>query len=153
MYGQEVLKSAHMRQTPQNWSKMYRSPVNQHPCEQLLNHIMMMVKKLTEMKTMYKPNSRRSMTVPTICHSCAVLDPWQCCSTWRWMALRCVLSFLSSSIRGSLDGLSEAIRPQMPRNSFGGGVPAFIAGNNKKQEQRDVVMLLPPSAWRQELTK
>lgn len=62
----------------------------------------MMMMKLTVMKTMYKPNSRRSTTAPIMCHSCEVLVPWKCLSIWRRMAISSLLSFFNSSRAGSV---------------------------------------------------
>lgn len=78
------------------------------------NHIHMMVMKVMSMKMMYKPNSRRSMTVPIICQSCDFLPVWRWLSIWWRMALRSLLRFLSSSRTDSWDVFSDALSLEMP---------------------------------------
>lgn len=68
-----------------------------------LFHIQMLiiVIKLTKMKMMYKPNSRRSITVPIISHSCVALVSWQYLSIWTRMAVSSLPNILSCSRTGS----------------------------------------------------
>lgn len=73
--------------------------------ESLKFHNTPMVAKLTQMKTKYKPDSRRSKTAPIIFHSREFLVPWKWLSIWRRMAIRSRLNFCSSSKVGSRWGL------------------------------------------------
>lgn len=89
--------------------------------------------KLTEMKIRYKPNSRRSMTTPIICHSCEVFVPWQCSSIWWRIAMRSLLSFLSSSKVSCGGVFSWGVSAESVWSSLAEMMPPFIALSVRNQ--------------------